>query len=190
MPRTLQSMSRSAEDVAKHAQDVANHALGTHNEELVVHYSFASELIRQKVGGDSFDVRLLRRCKACRGQPRTLPNMPRTLQSMTRTLQSMPRLAEDVAKHTQDVVKHALGTNSSVCHLGLCHQGTDGKDQNGWRFSKQGLKAVKIKSIDQSENRLKIQRRKCGFRQLYFIIINYTSNYTLHLKLSEARLSL
>ena len=60
--------------------------------ELVVHYSFASQLIRQKVGEDSFDVGRLGCCKACRSRPRTLPSMPRTLQSM-------PRSVKDVAKH-------------------------------------------------------------------------------------------
>ena len=66
--------------------------------ELVVHYSFASKLIRQKVGGFLFDVGRQGRCKAYRGRPRTLQSMPRTLQNM-------PRSAEDIAKH-------ALGTHN------------------------------------------------------------------------------
>ena len=66
--------------------------------ELVVHYSFASKLIRQKVGGFLFDVGRQGHCKAYRGRPRTLQSMPRTLQNM-------PRSAEDIAKH-------ALGTHN------------------------------------------------------------------------------
>ena len=61
--------------------------------------TFASKLIRQKVGGFLFDVGCLERCKACQGRPRTLPSMSRTLLSMLKTLQSMPRSAKDVAKH-------------------------------------------------------------------------------------------
>ena len=70
---------------------------------------FASQLIRQKVEGFSFDVGCLGRYKACLGRPRTLSSMPRTLQSMPRTLQGMPRTAEDVAS----MPKHALGTHNN-----------------------------------------------------------------------------
>ena len=52
-----------------------NHNMLCHLKELVVHYSFASELIKQKVGEDSFDVGLLGRCKACRDRLRTLLSM-------------------------------------------------------------------------------------------------------------------
>ena len=55
---------------------------------------FASQLIRQKVGGFSFDMGRLG-CKACQGRPRTLLSMPSTLQSMPTTAEdvaSMPRM--------------------------------------------------------------------------------------------------
>ena len=67
---------------------------------------FASQLIRQQVGGFFFDVGLLGpceyacrgrrgrckaclgRCEACRGRPRTLPSMPRSCQASLHILGS------------------------------------------------------------------------------------------------------